>query len=188
MAEGAVPVFMGEVETAAAEDRQPSEPRPSSELRPSRGDFVSLSHLGEGSVGSVTKVMHKTSGNIYALKAIDKQKIRDNGLSEQLLSEVKTQLTLVHPNLLRCFDYFEDTSTVFLILEFAGGGDLYRYLRQAGALSEPDAAHIFAQIVDGVRFLHEHGIIHRDLKPETTFLPRWPTLGGVPILARQTAA
>jgi len=138
--------------------------------RPRRSDYLALKHLGEGSVGAVTKVMHRSSGRIYALKVIDKQHILEHDLGAQLLQEVQTQLKVKHPNLLRCHDYFEDEGSVFLVLEFATGGDLHRHLKRKGPMSEPDAAYVLAQVAEGVRHLHSLGIIHRDLKSENILL------------------
>jgi len=138
--------------------------------KPKRDDFKTLKHLGEGSVGAVTKVMHKISGNVYALKSICKKKIMDHDLGAQLLSEVRTQLSMKHPNLLRCYNYFEEDGYVYLVLEYCGGGDLYRKLKSGGPLCEPEAAHVFAQVAEGLQHLHKNGIIHRDLKPENVLL------------------
>eukprot|EP00933_Yihiella_yeosuensis_P083163 TRINITY_DN97317_c0_g1_i1.p1 TRINITY_DN97317_c0_g1~~TRINITY_DN97317_c0_g1_i1.p1 ORF type:complete len:814 (+),score=148.15 TRINITY_DN97317_c0_g1_i1:172-2613(+) len=143
---------------------------PLAQSRPTRDDFVSLKSLGEGSMGAVTKVMHKTSGNVYALKAIDKKRVMDHNLQAQLVAEVKTQMTVTHHNLLRCFDYFEESGTVYIVLEMAAGGDLYQYLRKNGPFKQPDAAYIFGQVCEGVKHLHDSGIIHRDLKPENILL------------------
>lgn len=136
----------------------------------SRADFLDLEVLGRGSVGTVTRVRHRMSGGIYALKAISKQTVLEHNLRDQLLREVQTQLAVSHPNLLKCFNYFEEDGHVFLVLEFACGGDLYRHLKRAGPMSEPNAAHVFAQVAEGLQHLHAQGIIHRDMKPENVLL------------------
>jgi len=143
---------------------------PESNGRLCQNDFVSLQGLGEGSMGSVKKVMHKTSGQVFALKAVDQQLVLDHNLQHQLIAEVETQKTLAHPNLLRCFDYFTECDTVYILLELASGGDLYQHLRRRGPMREPQAAHVFRQVCEGVRHLHDQGIIHRDLKPENILL------------------
>ncbi|CAE7229883.1 ark1 [Symbiodinium necroappetens] len=121
-------------------------------------------------MGSVKKVMHKTSGHVFALKAVDQKLVLDHNLQHQLIAEVETQKTLSHPNLLRCFDYFTERDTVYILLELASGGDLYQHLRRRGPMREPQAAHVFRQVCEGVRHLHDQGIIHRDLKPENILL------------------
>ncbi|CAJ1372004.1 unnamed protein product [Effrenium voratum] len=133
-------------------------------------DFVSLNSLGEGSMGLVKKVMHRTTGDAYALKAVDKKRVLDHKLQDQLVAEVNTQKNLSHPNLLRCFDFFVHADTVYIVLELASGGDLYQLMRRKGPLSEPDAAYVFTQVCEGIKHLHHNGIIHRDLKPENILL------------------
>eukprot|EP00927_Polykrikos_kofoidii_P087152 TRINITY_DN9968_c0_g1_i1.p1 TRINITY_DN9968_c0_g1~~TRINITY_DN9968_c0_g1_i1.p1 ORF type:complete len:743 (-),score=110.67 TRINITY_DN9968_c0_g1_i1:64-2292(-) len=143
---------------------------PATAKRPDLCDFLILEKLGEGSVGTVIKVRHKVSNSVYALKVVEKRRVLEHDLGTQLMQEVKTQLTVVHPNILRCLDYFEDNSACYLVLEYAEGGDLYQLLKRERLLCEPDAGHIFAQVADGLGCLHNIGIIHRDLKPENILL------------------
>lgn len=60
--------------------------------------------------------------------------------------------------------YFEDESSVYLLMELCRKGELYRYLKTKGRLSETESKKFFKQLIQGVDYLHQHGIIHRDLK------------------------
>eukprot|EP00403_Amphidinium_massartii_P036275 CAMPEP_0178445748 /NCGR_PEP_ID=MMETSP0689_2-20121128/40365_1 /TAXON_ID=160604 /ORGANISM="Amphidinium massartii, Strain CS-259" /LENGTH=818 /DNA_ID=CAMNT_0020070385 /DNA_START=98 /DNA_END=2550 /DNA_ORIENTATION=+ len=136
----------------------------------SRDDFIVLGFLGEGSIGKVLKATYRDTGQLYALKAVEKRKILDFDLGGQLLAEVQTQMELTHPNLVRCHDCFEDDGTVFLVLDYAGAGDLYHLLKRTKSMGQNDAAHVFRQVCDGIHHLHSNNVIHRDLKAENVLL------------------
>lgn len=71
-----------------------------------------------------------------------------------------------HPNILRLYGYFYDATRVYLILEFAAKGELYKELQKAGRFTEPRAANYIQQIAGALRYCHSKHVIHRDIKPE----------------------
>ncbi len=71
---------------------------------------------GVGGFGKVYKVRHKQSKNIYAIKVINKKKIIDNKLTEQIKLEVKIMYQLDHPNVVKLYNHFEDEDNFYLIL------------------------------------------------------------------------
>lgn len=75
-----------------------------------------------------------------------------------------------HANLITLHNVFETPDSVNLVFEYFRGGDLRRRLSKKGALSEQTALKLFAQIMQGVSFLHSQGIVHRDLKPDNIYL------------------
>ena len=60
----------------------------------------------------------------------------------------------------------------YLVLEYVEGGELYEYIRTAGALPEFEAVLLFKQIIAALAFCHRYRICHRDLKPENILLDR----------------
>lgn len=134
-------------------------------------EFQFETTLGKGSFGTVNKVLHKQSGNIYAMKVVEKKLLVEKQLEDQFKREVVTQLKANHTNVVRMMYYFEDRDTVSCLLEYADQGQLFAYLKkQPGGLPEPRAASFFRDTARGVQYLHSLCVIHRDIKPENILL------------------
>jgi serine/threonine protein kinase len=89
-----------------------------------RDDFESLanSNIGVGGFGKVYKVRHKASSNIYAIKVINKTKIIEHDLVEQIKLEVEIMYKLQHPYVVNLHNHYEDDDSFYLILEYAPKG------------------------------------------------------------------
>jgi calcium-dependent protein kinase len=112
-------------------------------------------------MGAVSVVRHRSTGQQYALKTIQLNRISDQFIKE-LRNEIEILRRLDHPHIVRAFDVFESKRRVFLILELCTGGDL----TSRGPQPEPRAARIASEIVSSVACMHSQGICHRDLKME----------------------
>ncbi|KAG8692229.1 spindle assembly checkpoint kinase [Ceratobasidium sp. 395] len=75
-----------------------------------------------------------------------------------------------HPNVLRLYGYFHDTKRIFLMLEFAGKGELYKQLSRQGKFTDKRSSRYIAQMADALGYLHSKHVIHRDIKPENLLL------------------
>ena len=86
-------------------------------------------------------------------------------MTRRVANEVEIHWQLRHPSILELFNYFEDDSYVYMVMELCKNGELYRYIQRRGRpLSEPEARGVATQLVQGMLYLHSNGIIHRDLK------------------------
>jgi aurora kinase len=126
--------------------------------------------LGRGKFGNVYMAREKSTGAIVALKVIFKKQVDRHNVLSQLREEVEIQTRLRHPGVLRMHGYFHDEKRVYLVLELASGGELFKRLQKEARFSEAQTARWVAQLGSALKLIHEHGVIHRDIKPENLLL------------------
>nr|AAF25838.1 serine/threonine kinase AIE1 [Mus musculus] len=133
-------------------------------------DFEIGRPLGRGKFGRVYLARLKENHFIVALKVLFKSEIEKEGLEHQLRREVEIQAHLQHPNILRLYNYFYDDTRIYLILEYAPGGELYKELQRHQKLDQQRTATIIQELSDALTYCHEKKVIHRDIKPENLLL------------------
>ncbi|CAD8210657.1 unnamed protein product [Paramecium octaurelia] len=141
-------------------------------------DFNILEKLGEGSFSSVYKVQRKSDGQYYAMKKVNisQQSLKER---ENALNEIRILASLDSPYIVEFKDAFidQDGRILYVIMEFASGGDLNQILKQGklqGGVQESEIWNILTQITLGVKILHDNGILHRDLKSANVFVSKTP--------------
>ncbi|KAK7064822.1 kinase-like protein [Favolaschia claudopus] len=123
--------------------------------------------LGKGKFGRVYMVRTKTAPNyILALKTLYKSELVKNNVEKQTRREIEIQQNLRHPNIIRLYGFFHDEKRIFLMIEFAGKGELYKQLSKHGSFTEKRSARYIDQMADALIYLHGKHVIHRDIKPE----------------------
>ncbi|XP_077372536.1 SNF related kinase b isoform X2 [Festucalex cinctus] len=146
-------------------------------LKSDRVNLSGLYHvgrtLGRGHYAVVKLARHVNTGQLVAIKMIDKTKL-DVMATSHLLQEVRCMRRVQHPNVVRLYEVIDTPTTLYLVMELAEGGDLYDYiLRHDTGVAEGTAKRHFAQIVRAVAYCHELHVVHRDLKPENVvFFPQ----------------
>ncbi|TNN00989.1 hypothetical protein fugu_012235 [Takifugu bimaculatus] len=144
---------------------------------PGRTDLRGLYHLGRtlgrGHFAVVKLARHVDTGDLVAVKMIDKTKL-DVMATSHLLQEVRCMRLVQHPNVVRLYEVIDTPTTLYLVMELAEGGDLFDYIiRHEGGVAEDTAKRHFAQIVRAVAYCHRLHVVHRDLKPENVvFFPQ----------------
>ncbi|KAL2827007.1 kinase-like domain-containing protein [Aspergillus cavernicola] len=136
-------------------------------------DFEPLLCLGKGSFGTVLLVRHVVSGKLYAQKQFKKASLT---VHKKLVEQTKTERTILesvnrHPFVVKLFYAFQDHEKLYLILEYAEGGELFHHLAMERMFEEDAAAFYMAEMVLALEHLHQNvGVIYRDLKPENCLL------------------
>lgn len=130
------------------------------------GQFEIGKPLGKGKFGRVYLAKERSSGFVCALKVLHKSELQQGRVEKQVRREIEIQSNLAHPNILKLYGHFHDAKRIFLILEFAGKGELYKHLRREEKFPEWKAAQYIAQMAAALKYLHKKHVMHRDIKPE----------------------
>ncbi|NXX81562.1 AURKA kinase, partial [Urocolius indicus] len=133
-------------------------------------DFEIGRPLGRGKFGNVYLAREKQSKFILALKVLFKTQLEEAGVEHQLRREVEIQSHLRHPNILRLYGYFHDGTRVYLILEYAPRGEVYKELQKLTKFDEQRTATYITELADALSYCHSKSVIHRDIKPENLLL------------------
>ncbi|KAI9342034.1 kinase-like domain-containing protein [Obelidium mucronatum] len=125
--------------------------------------------VGEGNFAKVKLATHCLTGEKVAVKIIDKEKL-DSATAKKLFREVRIMKLLNHPHIVRLYEVIDTPNELYLIMEYAAGGEIFDYLVAHGRMKEKEARRHFRQIISAIEYCHEMHIIHRDLKAENLLL------------------
>uniref|UniRef100_A0A2K6KC99 Serine/threonine-protein kinase SIK3 n=2 Tax=Rhinopithecus bieti TaxID=61621 RepID=A0A2K6KC99_RHIBE len=138
----------------------------SSKFPPLRCKLVG--RVGKGSLACCEEVDHCLSGTV-AIKIIDKTQLDEENL-KKIFREVQIMKMLCHPHIIRLYQVMETERMIYLVTEYASGGEIFDHLVAHGRMAEKEARRKFKQIVTAVYFCHCRNIVHRDLKAENLLL------------------
>ena len=133
-------------------------------------DFKILKVLGRGTYGKVMLVQHKEEGTLYALKAIQKNKVIKTSQIEHTKSERRILEKMEHPFIVTLRYAFQTKSRLYMVFDFVSGGELFQHLKNDEYFSEARTKFYAAEILLALEFLHKKNIMYRDLKPENVLL------------------
>ncbi|XP_055025778.1 MAP/microtubule affinity-regulating kinase 3a isoform X3 [Misgurnus anguillicaudatus] len=139
------------------------------DVHPLVGNYRLLKTIGKGNFAKVKLARHILTGSEVAIKMIDKTQLNPTSL-QKLSREVTIMKNLNHPNIVKLFEVIETEKTLFLVMEYASGGEVFDYLVAHGRMKEKEARAKFRQIVSAVQYCHQKHIVHRDLKAENLLL------------------
>ncbi|XP_061574943.1 serine/threonine-protein kinase SIK3 homolog isoform X3 [Cololabis saira] len=125
--------------------------------------------IGKGNFAVVKLATHVITKAKVAIKIVDKTQLDDENL-KKIFREVQIMKMLKHPHIIRLYQVMETERMIYLVTEFASGGEIFDHLVAHGRMAEKDARKKFKQIVAAVHFCHCRNIVHRDLKAENLLL------------------
>ncbi|KAI0563084.1 Serine/threonine protein kinase [Gracilaria domingensis] len=130
--------------------------------------------LGSGAYGDVMLAYDVRTNERRAVKII--QRGRNMKSQEHLEREIQVMKTISHPNIVNTYQIFDLKKTIYIVMEYVPGGDLFDFVAQYESLRESQASQIIRSLFTAIEFLHRHSIVHRDLKPENILCVNrsWP--------------
>lgn len=127
--------------------------------------------IGEGGVGKVYLATHTQLGRKVAIKVLNPSLVNNSEIRSRFRNEATTLSNLQHLNIITLYDYLEEQSELFLIMEYAQGNSLDKYIQKTtGPIPEAKARFFFSQILNGFAYAHNRGVIHRDIKPSNILI------------------
>ncbi|XP_050012309.1 serine/threonine-protein kinase SIK3 isoform X1 [Alexandromys fortis] len=125
--------------------------------------------IGKGNFAVVKRATHLVTKAKVAIKIIDKTQLDEENL-KKIFREVQIMKMLCHPHIIRLYQVMETERMIYLVTEYASGGEIFDHLVAHGRMAEKEARRKFKQIVTAVYFCHCRNIVHRDLKAENLLL------------------
>lgn len=134
------------------------------------GHYILGKTIGEGTFGKVKLGRHILTGERVAVKVLEKDRIQEVADIERVAREVQLLKLIRHPHVVQLLEIIETKNQLYLIMEYASGGELFDYIVQHQRVPEQQACIFFHQIIAGVEKIHAMNVVHRDLKPENLLL------------------
>lgn len=123
-----------------------------------------MDKIGKGAFGDVYMAQEKNTGFLCVIKKLQKKKLIELKLEEQLAREIKIQSFLQHRHLTSLYGFFSDQAYIYLILELMPDGSLMQ-VKKKRKIPESQVSYYLRQICLGLKYMHNENVIHRDIKP-----------------------
>jgi calcium/calmodulin-dependent protein kinase I len=132
-------------------------------------DYKVVREIGRGSSGVVYEARHRATGLRAAVKVI--YRVGLNATEEQAIRhEQEIIQSLNHPNIIKCYHFYDEPTVFYIILEYVTGGELFDRIVEKSHYTEKEARDLVELILLIVKHCHDRDIVHRDLKPENLLL------------------
>ena len=128
--------------------------------------------IGRGAFGIVKLAFDKISKHKVAIKIMKTSRFKTEKEINRVKIEVKISKQVNHPNIVKTYEFFEESGKIYIVMEYCSKGDLFDYLKVHKKLSEEEAKRIYKQLIDALQYLSMCEIVHRDIKPENVLFDK----------------
>src|SRR6185503_18131179 len=136
------------------------------------GRYRLVELLGTGGMATIYRATDTQLGRDVALKLLRPEYLQDPEFSSRFRSEAQAAASLSHPNVVTVYDYGEEPSGPYIVMELVQGEDLATILRRSGPLPPRQAARIASGVAGALAAAHGRGLVHRDVKPGNVLIGR----------------
>ncbi len=136
------------------------------------GRYRLVELLGQGGMATIYRARDGQLDRDVAVKLLRPEFGRDPDFLARFRDEARAAASLSHPNIVAVFDFGEDASGPYIVMELVDGQDLASILRENGPLPPRQAARVSAEVAKALQAAHVHGIVHRDVKPSNILVGR----------------
>ena len=136
------------------------------------GRYRLVELLGQGGMATIFRAVDTQLGRDVAIKLLRPEYLQDPDFSSRFRQEAQAAASLTHPNVVTVYDYGEDPSGPYIVMEIIDGEDLSTIIRRSGALPPRQATRIAAAVARALAAAHARGLIHRDVKPGNVLIGR----------------
>ncbi|CAI0422183.1 unnamed protein product [Linum tenue] len=119
--------------------------------------YEEVKDIGSGNFGFAKLVRDKWSGELFAVKYIE----RGSKIDEHVQREIMNHRSLKHPNIIRFKEVLLTPTHLAIVMEYAAGGELFEKICNAGRFSEDEARFFFQQLISGVSYCHSMEVLSR---------------------------
>jgi serine/threonine-protein kinase len=129
------------------------------------GNCRIVGEIGSGGMAVIYKAVQEPLGRTVAIKALKPSIALDSQFAQRFEREALFMASLQHENILHVHDFIKGDGTMYIVMEYVQGIDLYDLLQLTPKLPVEVAAIVMLQVARALDYAHFRGIIHRDIKP-----------------------